>query len=82
MKKRRPAAPAVDHFETASTGHHCPKTGWWSATWNDAAPTFITEGHMMPAVGGVATAWILRQAVTRVRSSEDTLVHTSIIRTP
>ena len=25
MKKRRTATSALDHFETASTGHHCPK---------------------------------------------------------
>ncbi|MEV7662031.1 hypothetical protein [Paenarthrobacter sp. NPDC089316] len=62
MKKRRPAASALDHFETASTGHHCPKTGWWSLRWHEEAATFITEGQIMPAVDGVPTVWVLRKA--------------------
>ncbi|MCP1413900.1 hypothetical protein J3D46_003166 [Paenarthrobacter sp. A20] len=77
MKKRRPYAAAPDHFETASTGHHCPKTGWWSLRWNEEAPTFITEGQVMPAVGGVPTVWILREEASRGRAGETVLLPVS-----
>ncbi|MFW0773027.1 hypothetical protein ACLRGI_07640 [Paenarthrobacter nitroguajacolicus] len=61
MKNRRLAASTPDRFATASTGHHCPKTGWWSLERKEEATTFITEGQVMPAVGGVPTVWILRE---------------------
>lgn len=77
MKKRRPATSALDHFETASTGHHCPKTGWWSLKWNEEATTFITEGQVMPAVGGVPTVWILRGAASYGRSGASSLLAAS-----
>ncbi|NWL34384.1 hypothetical protein [Paenarthrobacter nitroguajacolicus] len=68
MKKRRPDTSALDHLETANTGHHCPKTGWWSLKWNEEAATFITEGQVMPAVGGVPAVWVLREAANRGRA--------------
>ncbi|MGA8790764.1 MAG: hypothetical protein WB535_17620 [Paenarthrobacter sp.] len=77
MKKRRTATSALDHFETASTGHHCPRTGWWSLKWNEEATTFITEGQVMPAVGGVPTVWILRQAANRGRAGTASLLAAS-----
>ncbi len=77
MKKRRPAAPAMDHFETSSTGHHCPKTGWWSLRWNEEFPTFITEGQMMPAVGGVPAVWILRDVAHHGRAGSASLLTAS-----
>ncbi|SKB56456.1 hypothetical protein SAMN05660916_01518 [Arthrobacter sp. 31Cvi3.1E] len=66
MKKRRPAAPAPNESETARTGHHCPQAGWWSVG-HEAAPMFIAEGQVMPAVGGVPAVWILREAAGRGR---------------
>lgn len=77
MKKRRPATPALDHFETASTGHHCPKTGWWSLRGNEGDSTFITEGQMMPAVGGVPVEWSLRAAASHGRSGATSLLAAS-----
>ena len=77
MKKRRTAASELDYFETASTGHHCPKTGWWSLRWNEEAAAFIAEGQLMPAVGGVPTVWVLREAAHRGRAGLTSLVAAS-----
>jgi len=77
MKKRRPAASNLDHFATANTGHHCPVTGWWSLKWNEEATMFITEGQVMPAVGGVPTVWILRETASYGRAGATPLLAAS-----
>ena len=58
MKKRRPAAPPLELDETR-TGHHCPKTGWWSAGGDLSDTRFITKGEVMPALSGTPALWIL-----------------------
>lgn len=62
MKKRRPDPPAFELDETSRTGHHCPKTGWWSAAGDPAAARFITKGEVMPASCGEPVLWMLGKA--------------------
>lgn len=76
MKKRRPVA-TLNQSQTASTGHHCPRTGWWSVSWNEGDPTSITEGQLMPALGGLPTVWILREAAMRGPVRASTLISAS-----
>jgi hypothetical protein len=62
MKKRRMDTPAFELDETSRTGHHCPKTGWWSAAGDPAAARFLTKGEVMPAACGEPVLWVLGKA--------------------
>ncbi|WP_416417780.1 hypothetical protein [Paenarthrobacter aromaticivorans] len=62
MKKRRTATPAPELVETSRTGHHCPKTGWWSVAGDPRATRLITKGEVMPALHGTPALWIMREA--------------------
>lgn len=62
MKKRRPTAVAFEPRETARTGHHCPRAGWWSIAGDPRSLRFISKGEVMPAHGGTPILWILRAA--------------------
>ena len=55
-------APAGIH-----TGEHCPHTGWWDPASEEAtkasaaapaAPQFIGEGNLMPAINGIPGIWL------------------------
>lgn len=59
MKKRRPAASTLVLDEATRTGHHCPKTGWWSATGDPNDARFIIRGEVMPALSGTPALWTL-----------------------
>ena len=61
MKKRRPATLAPELVETSRTGHHCPKTGWWSVAGDPRATRLITKGEVMPALHGTPALWIMRE---------------------
>lgn len=61
MKKRRPAHLNPELVETSRTGHHCPKTGWWTAAEDPRDARLITKGELMPALHGTPTFWILRE---------------------
>lgn len=42
----------------ASTGEHCPATGWWSpATSTDNTEVFVAEGSIMPMNTGTPSTW-------------------------
>jgi hypothetical protein len=59
MKKRSLATLSDYRARTeASTGHHCPQTGWWSAD-EDLRHKFIARGDVMPALNGRPTRWRL-----------------------
>ncbi|MFC7850021.1 hypothetical protein ACFUTU_16255 [Arthrobacter sp. NPDC057388] len=45
--------------QSPRTGDHCPATGWWAALNGEEKPQFITEGSIMPSVGGSPAAWKL-----------------------
>jgi hypothetical protein len=62
MKKRRTDIPVFELDETSRTGHHCPKTGWWSASGEPAAARFITKGEVMPASSGEPVLWMVGKA--------------------
>jgi hypothetical protein len=57
MKKRRPAASTLILDEPSRTGHHCPKTGWWSAVGDPAEARLIIRGEVMPALSGSPASW-------------------------
>lgn len=59
MKKRRSDLPAFEVDETSRTGHHCPKTGWWSVAGDPAATRFIMKGQVLPASCGQPVMWVL-----------------------
>lgn len=59
MKKRRAAASTHVLDEPLRTGHHCTKTGWWSAVVDPSDARFITRGEVMPALSGTPALWIL-----------------------
>lgn len=68
MKRRRVnVAPSPLELIAVRTGEHCPESGWWYAAQRDTAETpsvatsaarFISEGSVMPAVGGRAALWL------------------------
>lgn len=68
MKRRRAtSAPSPLDFTAVRTGEHCPESGWWYPTQPQPsdAPSmpistarFISEGSLMPALGGKATRWL------------------------
>lgn len=66
MKKRRSAVPTLERYETSTTGHHCPRTGWWSAGPNSGR--FVTLGEVMPALSGSPAVWILAEAAALLPS--------------
>jgi hypothetical protein len=68
MKKRRPAASTLVLDEPSRTGHHCPKTGWWSALGDSAEARFIIRGEVMPALNGTPASWAFSGAVGATRS--------------
>ena len=59
MKKRRPAGSTLVLDEPTRTGHHCPKTGWWSAAGDPGDARFIIRGEVMPALSGTPALWTL-----------------------
>lgn len=65
MKRRSNVIPA--QAGAVRTGEHCPATGWWypasggldaSAGTAAAAPHFIGEGSLMPAINGIQETWL------------------------
>jgi hypothetical protein len=68
MKRRRANITASPlELTPVRTGEHCPESGWWYPTQRQVAeatgvPTstarFISEGSVMPAVGGRAALWL------------------------
>lgn len=67
MKKRRPAASTLVLDEPSRTGHHCPKTGWWSAVGDPAEARFIIRGEVMPALSGTPASWAFTEAAGGTR---------------
>jgi hypothetical protein len=72
MKKRRPAASTLVLDEPSRTGHHCPKTGWWSAVGDPGDQKFIIRGEVMPALSGTAAFWTLTESAGELQGSEST----------
>jgi hypothetical protein len=70
MKKRRPAASTLVFDEPSRTGHHCPITGWWSATEDASDERFMIRGEVMPAVSGMAALWTLRATTAGIHGLE------------
>ncbi|XAS72590.1 hypothetical protein VUN82_01650 [Micrococcaceae bacterium Sec5.1] len=69
MKKRRPATLAPELVETSRTGHHCPKTGWWSVAGDPRDARLITKGEVMPALHGTPALWIMRETAAGTQTA-------------
>ena len=55
--KRRSQVQVPRSGTVLITGHHCPKTGWWSPVLTGGEARYITEGSLMPAAGGRPVMW-------------------------
>jgi hypothetical protein len=44
---------------SSRTGDHCPANGWWAPLNDETDAHFITEGSVMPSVGGNPAIWRL-----------------------
>lgn len=44
---------------SASTGEHCPQTGWWAKDTDAGTRIFLMEGSLMPSADGIPVAWQL-----------------------
>ena len=76
MKKRRLAASTLVLDEPSRTGHHCPKTGWWSAAGGSSDARFIIRGEVMPALSGTPALWTLSATTGAIRGLElDSALH-------
>lgn len=65
MKRPNASSTAGPFNIHGRTGDHCPQSGWWF-TFHDNSSTnpgpsarFISEGSMMPAMGGFPCRWVL-----------------------
>ena len=68
MKRRRAnIALSPLEFIAVRTGEHCPESGWWYPAQRQTTETpsvatsaarFISEGSVMPAIGGGAALWL------------------------
>lgn len=43
----------------ASTGEHCPQTGWWIKGADAGTKIFLMEGSLMPSADGLPVSWRL-----------------------
>lgn len=63
MKKRiqlqHTAGAEGGRSASSRTGDHCPANGWWAPVNDETEAHFITEGSVMPSVGGNPTRWKL-----------------------
>ncbi|RAM38400.1 hypothetical protein [Arthrobacter globiformis] len=51
--------PPASDSPSPRTGDHCPANGWWAPLTDGAAVHYITEGSIMPTVGGNPSRWKL-----------------------
>lgn len=61
LLNERPAA-AASSTRTASTGSHCPASGFWSPDADPHTVLSFFEGHVLPAFDGEPTVWRRRTA--------------------
>ena len=58
MKRRSPLPRSIRrNAAAASTGEHCPATGWWIPQGSTEPRRYLSEGSLMPALNGKPTAW-------------------------
>ncbi|WP_205754621.1 hypothetical protein [Pseudarthrobacter sp. NamB4] len=53
------SSPHSPESREAKTGEHCPVTGWWAPSGEEADAHFVTEGSIMPSRQGGSTSWAL-----------------------
>ena len=59
MKRRSPLPRSIHRTASAaaSTGEHCPATGWWIPRGSTEPGRYLSEGSVMPALNGEPTVW-------------------------
>ena len=71
MKKRmqlhNTALMQGDRFLFSRTGEHCPSSGWWTPLNDETDAHFLSEGSVMPSVGGSPATWKLVPHLQRVQ---------------